>query len=222
MIYHPQHPPTLTPLTQRSSSRAARPSPRLPLPTQPPPNPLPPPHPRTATTREPPHDHHGKRPCPTPTPTPSPHHSAAPTCGSAQGLPAPQRASHQHGGGHVAEGGAGCDPSQLPGRPGHKMAAVLAGGSQRVMREAVRRSTARLPAPGCWGCVAGGSGGCAVGRGQRDAGWRRSWAAQGLGERLGYYNSQHAWRVLAAVCLLGVVVPAGMPRSMVLRKGGIR
>nr|XP_047907661.1 pentatricopeptide repeat-containing protein 2, mitochondrial isoform X2 [Anser cygnoides] len=43
-----------------------------------------------------------------------------------------------------------------PGRPGHKMAAVLAGGSQRVMREAVRRSAVRLPAPGCWGCASGG------------------------------------------------------------------
>ncbi|XP_035421723.2 pentatricopeptide repeat-containing protein 2, mitochondrial isoform X1 [Cygnus olor] len=51
--------------------------------------------------------------------------------------------------------GQACERS-APGRPGHKMAAVLAGGSQRVMREAVRRSAVRLPAPGCWGCASGG------------------------------------------------------------------
>ncbi|KAK2538885.1 Ptcd2 [Columba guinea] len=33
------------------------------------------------------------------------------------------------------------------------MAAVLVGGSQRVVREAVRRSAVRPPAPGCWGCA---------------------------------------------------------------------
>ncbi|KAM6290106.1 pentatricopeptide repeat-containing protein 2, mitochondrial [Aegotheles albertisi] len=36
------------------------------------------------------------------------------------------------------------------------MAAVLAGGSRRVVREAVRRSALRPPASGCWGCAAGG------------------------------------------------------------------
>ncbi|XP_074992582.1 pentatricopeptide repeat-containing protein 2, mitochondrial isoform X1 [Calonectris borealis] len=36
------------------------------------------------------------------------------------------------------------------------MAAVLAGGSQRVVREAVRRSAVRPPASGCWGCAPGG------------------------------------------------------------------
>ncbi|XP_030323534.1 pentatricopeptide repeat-containing protein 2, mitochondrial isoform X1 [Calypte anna] len=36
------------------------------------------------------------------------------------------------------------------------MAAVLAGGSQRVVREALRRSAVRSPASGCWGCVPGG------------------------------------------------------------------
>ncbi|XP_054666911.1 pentatricopeptide repeat-containing protein 2, mitochondrial isoform X2 [Grus americana] len=36
------------------------------------------------------------------------------------------------------------------------MAAVFAGGSQRVVREAVRRSAVRSPASGCWGCAPGG------------------------------------------------------------------
>lgn len=36
------------------------------------------------------------------------------------------------------------------------MAAVLAGGSRRVVREAVRRSAVRSPASGCWGCAPGG------------------------------------------------------------------
>ncbi|XP_068782416.1 pentatricopeptide repeat-containing protein 2, mitochondrial-like isoform X15 [Struthio camelus] len=36
------------------------------------------------------------------------------------------------------------------------MAAVLAGGSRRVAREAVRRSALRPPAPGCWSCAPGG------------------------------------------------------------------
>ncbi|XP_049650484.1 pentatricopeptide repeat-containing protein 2, mitochondrial [Accipiter gentilis] len=36
------------------------------------------------------------------------------------------------------------------------MAAVLAGGSQRVVREAVRRSAVRPPASGCWGCAPAG------------------------------------------------------------------
>ncbi|XP_074021973.1 pentatricopeptide repeat-containing protein 2, mitochondrial isoform X1 [Numenius arquata] len=36
------------------------------------------------------------------------------------------------------------------------MAAVLAGGSQRVVREAVRRSAVRPPASGCWGGAPGG------------------------------------------------------------------
>ncbi|XP_067172301.1 pentatricopeptide repeat-containing protein 2, mitochondrial isoform X2 [Apteryx mantelli] len=36
------------------------------------------------------------------------------------------------------------------------MAAVLAGGSQRVAREAVRRSALRPPAPGCWSRAPGG------------------------------------------------------------------
>ncbi|KAK2521288.1 Ptcd2 [Columba livia] len=36
------------------------------------------------------------------------------------------------------------------------MAAVLVGGSQRVVREAVRRSAVRPPAPGCWGCAPAG------------------------------------------------------------------
>ncbi|XP_075596683.1 pentatricopeptide repeat-containing protein 2, mitochondrial [Balearica regulorum gibbericeps] len=36
------------------------------------------------------------------------------------------------------------------------MAVVFAGGSQRVVREAVRRSAVRSPASGCWGCAPGG------------------------------------------------------------------
>ncbi|KAM6109925.1 LOW QUALITY PROTEIN: pentatricopeptide repeat-containing protein 2, mitochondrial [Phoenicopterus ruber ruber] len=59
-----------------------------------------------------------------------------------------------------ATGGAGqaasAPPPAAAGRPGHKMAAVLAGGSQRVVREAVRRSAVRPPATGCWGCAPGG------------------------------------------------------------------
>ncbi|KAM9250631.1 pentatricopeptide repeat-containing protein 2, mitochondrial [Cariama cristata] len=36
------------------------------------------------------------------------------------------------------------------------MAAVLAGGSRRVVREVLRRSAVRPPASGCWGCAPGG------------------------------------------------------------------
>ncbi|KAM6227908.1 LOW QUALITY PROTEIN: pentatricopeptide repeat-containing protein 2, mitochondrial [Spheniscus humboldti] len=57
-------------------------------------------------------------------------------------------------------GGAGqaasAPPPAAAGRSGRKMAAVLAGGSQRVVREAVRRSAVRPPASGCWGCAPGG------------------------------------------------------------------
>uniref|UniRef100_A0A8C9F3U6 Pentatricopeptide repeat-containing protein 2, mitochondrial n=1 Tax=Pavo cristatus TaxID=9049 RepID=A0A8C9F3U6_PAVCR len=43
-----------------------------------------------------------------------------------------------------------------PVRPGHKMAAVLSGGSRQVMRAAVRRSAVRLSTSGCGGCAAAG------------------------------------------------------------------
>lgn len=45
------------------------------------------------------------------------------------------------------------------------MAAVLVGGSQRVVREAVRRSAVRPPAPGFWGCAPAGTAACEAGGG---------------------------------------------------------
>ncbi|XP_056369124.1 pentatricopeptide repeat-containing protein 2, mitochondrial isoform X2 [Oenanthe melanoleuca] len=55
-----------------------------------------------------------------------------------------------------AGGGAGQAASAPPRGPGREMAAVLAGGSGRVVREAVRRLAVRPPAPGGWGCAPAG------------------------------------------------------------------
>lgn len=131
-------------------------------------------------------------PPPQPGPRPPPQRAplspakGPPTCRSAEGPPAPEHASPEHGGGHGTEaggerrrgGGEGraCE-RPAPGRPGRKMAVVLVGGSQRVVREAVRRSAVRPPAPGCWGCAPAGTAasearGGMLGRGSGlPAGW---------------------------------------------------
>ncbi|XP_062369126.1 LOW QUALITY PROTEIN: pentatricopeptide repeat-containing protein 2, mitochondrial [Cinclus cinclus] len=52
--------------------------------------------------------------------------------------------------------GAGEAASAPPSEPGREMAAVLAGGSGRAVREAARRSAVRPPVPGGWGCAPAG------------------------------------------------------------------
>uniref|UniRef100_A0A8B9G0A0 Uncharacterized protein n=1 Tax=Amazona collaria TaxID=241587 RepID=A0A8B9G0A0_9PSIT len=85
----------------------------------------------------------------------------APTCRSAEGPSGAEHSALQYGGGHNAEGGGKLRSSAGPRAPrlrqaGHKMAVVLARGSRRVVREAVRRSAVHPPASGCWGCEPGG------------------------------------------------------------------